>query len=283
MAKPTIEPITDESLGEFAAFLEANMPVKRSAEDWVSGLSANWGILRPNYGFLLRDEGRVVGGIGAYYAERSIRGQIERFCNITSWCVLDSHRKFSMQLAMNVVGQSGYHFTDFSPTKVVAGSLQFLKFKALDERVAVIFNLPIFPSFSGEVLTDPVKIEKALSGQMLNTWRDHSGYPWLKHLLVGSPNGWCHIVYKVGQFKGMACANIIYLSDGSLFSQYLSRLRRHFFWQGLMTTHVECRMLNCLPKLSRVRTGFNPKQFLSQTLESTDIDYLYSETVALDL
>lgn len=282
MAKPTVEPITEESLPDFAAFLEANMPAKRSAKDWISGLSANWMAVRPNYGFLLRDEGKVVGGIGAYYADRVIRGQMEKFCNITSWCVLDSYRKFSMQLAMSVVGQAGYHFTDFSPTKVVAGSLQFLKFKALDEGVVVIPNLPVFPFF-GCVLTDPNEIERTLSGAMLKVWRDHSNFPWLRQLVVGGPNGWCHVVYKLGRFKKMACANIIYLSDGDLFSQYLNRLRGHYFWQGIITTHVERRMLGCLPKLSRVRTGFNPKQFLSTTLEPADIDYLYSETVALDL
>jgi len=118
---------------------------------------------------------------------------------------------------------------------------------------------------------------------MLKVWRDHLCFPWLKHVFVGGPDGWCHVVYKSGQFKGMACANVIYLSDGSLFSQYLNRLRKYFFWHGMMTTHVERRMLEYLPKLSRVRTGFNQKQFLSKTLEPADIDYLYSETVALDL
>lgn len=281
MAKPIIEPITDASLTEFAAFLEANMPVKRTAQEWIAGLSSNWSVGRPNYGFLMRDEGQVVGGIGAFYADRTIRGKSERFCNITSWCVLDSHRKFSMQLAMHVVGQAGYHFTDFSPTKVVAGALQFLKFKALDEGVAVIFNLP-FPAH-GRVITDPAEIEKALSGTMLQVWRDHSSFSWLKHLIVGGPEGWCHVIFKPGQFKGMACANVIYVSDGRLFNQYLNRLCWYFFWQGMTTTHVERRMLERLPKLARVRTGFNPKQFLSQTLEPSDIDYLYSETVALDL
>jgi hypothetical protein len=121
MAKPVIEPITDQTLPEFAAFLESNMPVSRSAPDWISGLQKNWCETRPNYGFMMRDEGKIVGGIGAFYADRVIHGQKEKFCNITSWCVLDSHRKFSMQLAMNVVAQPGYHFTDFSPTKVVAG------------------------------------------------------------------------------------------------------------------------------------------------------------------
>lgn len=283
MAKPVIEAITETTLPEFASFLEVNMPVKRTAKDWISGLSTNWGEARPNYGFLMRDDqGVVVGGIGAFYAKRTIRGREEHFCNITSWCVLDSHRKYSMQLAMSVVGQAGYHFTDFSPTRVVAGALQFLKFKAMDEGVAVIPNLPL-PAFSGQVISDPETIEKTLSGAMAKVWRDHSSFPWLKHLLVGEPTAWCHVIYKPGRFKGMACANIIYVSDGRLFAQHLNRLGWHFFWRGAMTTHVERRMLECLPKLARVRTGFNPKQFLSQTLEPSDIDYLYSETVALDL
>jgi hypothetical protein len=51
----------------------------------------------------------------------------------------------------------------------------------------------------------------------------------------------------------------------------------------MLTTHVERRMLAHLPKLAHVRTGFNPKQYLSDSLEASDIDYLYSETVALDL
>ena len=282
MAKPIIEPIFDATLPEFAAFLEENMPARRTANDWISGLKANWGAVRPNYGFLMRDEGKVVGGIGAIYADRTIRGQKESFCNITSWCVLDSHRKYSMQLAMSVVGQAGYHFTDFSPTKIVAGALQFLKFKALEEGVAVIPNLPFIPFFGG-VFTNPCEIEARLSGKLASIWRNHSCFPWLKHLIVGGPTDWCHVIYKPGRFKGMACANIIYVSDGGLFGKHLNRLRWHFFWQAIMTTHIERRMLERLPTLARVRTGFNSKQFLSPTLESTDIDYLYSETVAFDL
>ena len=64
MAKPTIEPITDATLPEFAAFLETHMPAQRTASDWICGLSTGWGGTRPNYGFLMRDQGEVVGGIG---------------------------------------------------------------------------------------------------------------------------------------------------------------------------------------------------------------------------
>lgn len=282
MVKPKIEPISDATLPDFAAFLEANMPVKRTRNDWVAGLKTSWGADHPNYGFLMRDEGRVVGGIGAFYSDRIIREQKEKFCNITSWCVLDSHRKYSMQLAMSIVGQPGYHFTDFSPTKVVSGALQFLRFKPLDEGVAVIPNFPFFP-WNGRVITDPIEIENKLSKGVAKIWRDHSSFPWLKHLIVGRITEWCYVIYKPGKFKGLGCANFIYVSDGLLLNKYLNRLGCHLFWQGMMTTHIEKRLLGQLPMLARVRTGFNPKQFLSQTLEPSDIDYLYSETVALDL
>jgi len=282
MAKPTIEPITDETLADFATFLEAHMPAKRSAGKWITGLKTSWGAIRPNYGFLMRDDGKVVGGIGAYYANRIIRGQTERFCNITSWCVLDSHRKHSMQLAISVVGQPGLHFTDFSPTKVVAGALQFLKFKPMDECVFVLPNLPFLP-FGGKVITSAANIEKELSGSMLKVWRDHSSFPWLRHLIIGGSREWCHVIYKPGRFKGIACANIVYVNDGDLLVKHMNRLACHFFWQGMMSTHIERRMLKWQPKLAWVRTGFIQKQFLSETLEPSDIDYLYSETVALDL
>ncbi|NTV70748.1 MAG: hypothetical protein HGA71_11425 [Azonexaceae bacterium] len=282
MAKPVIEPITEQTLPEFAAFLETNMPVSRTARDWISGLLANWCVSRPNYGFLMRDEGKVVGGIGAYYADRIIRGQPARFCNITSWCVLDSHRKYSMQLAMNVVAQPGYNFTDFSPTKVVAGTLQFFKFKSLDEAVAVIPNLPLF-SFSGRVLTKPSDIERSLNGEMLTIWKDHAKFPWLRHVVVGQVDDWCHIIYKRGKFKRLPCANVIYISNGAVFNRYLTRLSSHFFWHGMMSTHIERRFLAKVPRLAVIRTGFNAKQFLGSSLAPSDIDYLYSETVALDL
>lgn len=282
MVKPVIEPITEQTLPEFAVFLEANMPLSRPARDWISGFQANWCASRPNYGFLMRDEGNVVGGIGAFYADRIIRGQKECFCNITSWCVLDSHRKYSMQLAMNIVAQQGYHFTDFSPTKVVAATLQFFKFKPMDETVVVIPNLPL-PSLSGQLLTAPRDIECSLGGQMLTIWKDHAKFPWLQHVIVGEADDWCHIIYKRGEFKRLPCANVIYISDDAIFNRYLARLSGYFFWQGMMSTHVERRFLTKAPRLAVMRTGFNAKQFLSSSLAPSDIDYLYSETVALDL
>lgn len=282
MARPSIEPITDSTLPEFAAFLHEHMTIPRSAEEWMVGLSANWLANRPNFGFVLREDGRIVGGIGAIYAERIIRGRKENFCNITSWCVLDTHRKYSMQLAMAVIAQPGFHFTDFSPTKVVGASLQFLKFKPIDERVTVFLNVPAL-RFSGRTITDSTRIEQVLKDTDLSVWHDHKEFPWLKHVLVGKPGRWCHIIYKRELFKQLPSAKVIYLSDPEVLERHFHRFAWHLLTKGILTTHVESRWLTRLPLFARIRRGFTPKQFLSTTLEAPDIDYLCSETVALDL
>lgn len=282
LPKPVVEPVTVEVLPEFAQFLERHMGHPRSAQDWLKGLSANWTVNRPNYGFILRADGRIVGGIGALYADRMIRGQLERFCNITSWCVLDDYRKFSMQLAMAITAQDGFHFTDFSPTKVVAGTLQFLKFKPLDEAVVVLASLPVSIG-CGCLVTQSDEIAKQIPGELRANWQAHAQSPWLKQALLGVSGAWCHVIYRIERFKGLACARMVYISDLEIFDRYLGAMRRAMFWSGVYSLHVERRWLSRLPKISKVRSGFNPKQYRSETLKPEDIDYLFSETVAFDL
>ena len=142
MPSPEIEAVTLKTLPEFAEFLHLHLQSERTPEVWFDGLRQHWLPVQPNYGFFLRKAGKVVGGIGAYYFDREIRGKYERFCNITSWCVLDSFRQHSMRLVLVLLSQPNLNFTDFSPTDVVGRTLRFLNFKEMDERVAVILNLP---------------------------------------------------------------------------------------------------------------------------------------------
>jgi hypothetical protein len=283
MARPTIEPVTDDTLLEFGQFLHTHLQASRSPKAWVSGLQNQWTAQPPNYGFVLRDGGAIVGGIGAYYADRVVQGRAERFCNITSWCVLDAYRQQSMRLAMAVIGQPGYHFTDFSPTKVVGSTLKFFKFKELDARVAVILNLPGGWFGGVQLLHRLDDMRKVLSKDAMATVDAHAAFPWLRQVLVGTPGQWCHVIYKARVFKGLPAATVLHVSDGDLFYRCFGRLSRHLLGRGFASTHVECRALTRVPRPFALREGFNPKLYLSPTLNDADIDYLYSETMALDL
>lgn len=282
MARPLIEPVTNATLPEFAQFLHQHLQSSRSAEQWAEGLKMNWSTEQPNFGFVIRDEGRIVGGIGAYYSDRMLNGKTERFCNITSWCVLDAFRQQSMRLAMSVVSQPGWHFTDFSPTKVVGATLKFFKFKELDEQVAVILNRPCL-GLGVQVLSRRTDIEASLDGESLRVYRDHACFPWLRHVLMKKGSQTCHVIYKRRSFKGLPSADVLYLSDRQLFSEHFSHLGGHFLLRGMVSTHVERRFLDVVPGVHKLRSGFNPKVYLSQSLSDSQIDYLYSETMALDL
>jgi hypothetical protein len=282
MTRPRIEPVTPDTLPEFAEFLSRHLDSSRSSAQWVQGLSPAWMQDAPNHGFVLRDGDRIVGGIGALYASRPLHGGLERFCNITSWCVLDSHRQHSMRLAMAVVGQKGYHFTDFSPTRTVSSTLRFLKFKPLDDRQVVALNLP--GRHRGVRLSiAPPRTEGARASALRQAYEDHWAHPWLRHVFLHDGQGCCHVIYKRRRLKGLPVAALLHASDPALLRRGWRRLAAHLLSRGLVGTLVEWRTLGAAPWPSRIRSGFVPKVFLSDSLDAGAIDYLYSELMVLDL
>jgi hypothetical protein len=284
MPKPSLEPIRDEDLEAFCTFLNAHLNPTIPAATWADAFRQPWGIAKPNNGFLLRDkDGRIVGGIGAIYAERVIRGRPERFCNITSWCVLGPYRSHSLRMALALVSQPGFHFTDLSPTPVVAGSLRFLRFKDLDGWAMVMFNLPAW-SPGVRVLSDHDAIERALTPDDARAFRDHRHFPWLLHAAAGRPGAFCHVAYKRGVLKRLPCAVVLYASAPELFLRYRGTLGCHFLTRhGMVSTRIETRLLPRRPALSAKVVGYHNGMYRSDTLSESDISNLYSELAALDL
>jgi hypothetical protein len=286
MDLPSVEPIRDEDLPEFCRFLAENLDRERQAAAWEEAFRQNWCVAKPNNGFLLRHEGRIVGGIGAIYSERPIRGRVERFCNITSWCVQESFRAQSMRLAMALTGQPGFHFSDLTPTAVVSSTLQFLKFKPMNERQVVWPNVPWpFARFAGvRVITDASEFDRLLGPEDAKAHRDHRHLPWLQHAVVGGPARWCYVVWKHTRLKGIGGAFVLALSDAETFLRCRWALGSHLLLRhGLSFTRVECRLLPRIPRFCIELYGYRSKVFRSETLTAVEMSNLYTEIVALDL
>lgn len=286
MSMPALMPIQDIDLKEFCEFLHKNLNQQITTDDWVKSFCTNWIAEKPNNGFLLRDdEGEIVGGIGAIYSQQIIHGKAERFCNITSWCVLNEYRSQSMRLAMAITTQKGYHFTDLTPTAIVAKSLQFLKFKPLNSDRTVIFNLPwpLFGLNGVHIITAHNKIDKVLPDNAAKIFRDNCGFPWLQYVAVGRPGAFCLVIFRQGVLKKLPCANIIGLSDPALFLQYQRTLGNYLLFRfGMVTTLVESRFLTASPLFSVRLSGYIEKMYHSDTLKDSDITNLYSELVCLN-
>ena len=286
MALPVVLPIRDEDLSEFCRFLTENLSRERTAEAWAEAFRQPWCRDKPNNGFLLRHEGKVVGGIGAIYADRTIRGQECRLCNITSWCVQDAFRSMSMRLALAVTSQPGLHCTDLTPTEVVSKMLQFLKFKPMDERHAIFVNRPAAPRWLGgaRIVTDLARIGAFLSPADAKALRDHRHLKWLRHLAVGRESAWCHVVWKPTRLRNIAGAMVLAVSDPEVFLRFRAGVGSHLLLRhGLPYLRIETRLLPRVEGHARILSGYRHKVFRSDTLEASDIGNLYSEIVALDL
>jgi hypothetical protein len=287
MALPKLEPIRDEDLPAFCAFLHKHLNPSHPADTWADAFRQNWGVDKPNNGFLIRDEaGEIAGGIGAIYGAYPVRGKIEQFCNITSWMVLDAYRTQSMRLAMAVISQPGFHFTDLSPTAVVEQSLKFLKFKPMNEARTVLFNLPApHQRLTGAgIVSNPERIEHVLDAASAKVYRDHKHFPWLNFLAVGKGSNRSLVIYKRATLKSLPSAEIIGFTNPETFLRYLPVLSCHFLLSGMLTTRVESRLLPGKPAWPHTElTGYRHRVYRSDTLGEADIQNLYSEYVALDL
>jgi hypothetical protein len=279
----SIAPIADSDLEAVGNFLHRYHDATRSAASWAASFHYPWAANKPNNGFMLLDEGAIVGVIGGIYSEQPIHRKIERFCNITSWCVRESHRSHSNRLLMACVAQKGFHFTNFSPAPVVEKTLQFFKFSLLDERYAVIGNIPWVPGWPHVRVAS--RIERwldALEPSAAQTWRDHKSAAHLIHALIRESNRYCYVALRRDVVKGMPSGRVMYASDLDLFNRRLTNLGSYLLRaSGMATLKVDERFLAHKPPFAWLRPFGARQYFKSETLSGPDINNLYSELVML--
>jgi len=278
--------IDEAALAEVGQFLHHNVNRRISPEAWAGSLVYPWCDSRPNFGFQLRDGDKLVGVFCAIYSAQTIEGRIERFCNPHSWCVLSDYRKHSLGLALALIKQPSYHFTMLTPNPKVAEIFIRLGFKLMNERVVVIPNLPspiaAIEAHIAECDTD--RIARHLSGHVLRDFEAHRTIPWLAFLAFGKGDDICLIVYKIGCWKRLPCANIMHVSDPAAFDRHLHLMQHCLLLRhGLLVSRAEARFLCRVPHIAYSERRTQSKLFQSSTVKDSQIGDLYSELAALDL
>ena len=273
-------PITDADIPAVAAFLHANLDDQVPWDRAIS--SAQWRVEAPNHGFMLRDGQRVVGTQLAFYSERLIAGRVERFCSLSSWCVLPEFRFHSLRVHKAVLAQDGYHVTSLTPTEKTVPIHARFKFRFLDTSAAFIPNLP-WPSRPGRtrISTDPGVIGSTLAGTELELYRDHAQALAARHVVLIRGQDSCYVMYRETRRRGVPYAAILHVSNPELFHRAIIPLTRHLLIRHrLLATVAELRFIGHRPPLS-LKVTSSPKMYRSDSLEPGQIDDLYSELVCL--
>jgi hypothetical protein len=273
-----------QMVGEFLAEYMPTPPV-RSAEGWVRFLSANWASERPNYGFMLVDNRRVTGVLGTIYSDQLVCGNHERFGNLTSWFVLPEYRNQGLKLILACVSQPGYHFTNFTPSKVVQQICTFMKFSVIDDRAYIIPAMPWdLVAKSALVTESSERLWEGLEGDARQVYADHRAVRRLHHLMAGTPGRTLYVAYRRSTVAGLPCARILMTSSPQLFSDYLPAIRRYLALRHcLLIVATDSRFLARVPRISIPRT-LSMLRMSRTSLESEKRRYihgLYSEFVPM--
>ena len=283
--KAILSPIETNDLDDVAGFLHHHMNDRFTPQEWKQGISKSWLPDAPNYGFILKNNTQIVGVLCAIYSVQNIEGNLRRFCNPHSWCVLSDFRARSIDLVLALIRQKDYTFTMFSPNKEGVEIFKYLKFKPLNDELLMFLNVPSV-SGSGKVVNhqDIEQVVMHLPHHVAQHYTDHADFPWLNFLFFREKDQYGFLIYKKQHYKRLASAWIMYISDTGLFSRCWPSIRTHLlFKHGFFTSKIEARLLD-----HPIRTRLRPlpghqKFYMSEELSADSIQNLYSELVTLDL
>jgi hypothetical protein len=279
-----VSPIGAPDVRAAGEFLHANLNADVSAETWARATDVPWSVEQPNSGFMLVDDGTIVGVYLAFYSERPIDGRRERFCNLGAWCVRPEYRFHGLRLLKALLAQDGFTFTDLSPSGGVPELNARLGFSFLDTTTWLVPNLP-WPSIPRRtsVSSDPATIAATLSGAELAVYEDHAAAGAARHVVLRRGDEWCYVVFRKDRRKGLALfASILHVSDPERFHRFERPLARHLLLRhGAVATLVEQRLVSYRPQGALVVRSPRRKMYRSPRLKPAQIDYLYSELVCV--
>lgn len=275
-----LRPISSDDVQLVADFLHAELNGRLSPAAWASAIQPSWQSTAPNHGYMLTNGGRIVGVHIAFYSERRVGSKIERFCNLSAWCVLDGYRSHGLRLLKALLDQGGYTFTDLSPSGNVVPLNRRLKFQQIDTAAALVINLPRPRWRSGiSIVTDPQSLEGLLDARDLEIYRDHALAPAAHHLAVIKCDRHCYVMFRKDTRKRLRVfASILHVGDRALFAETAHHIYSHLLTQfGIVGTFVEKRFADVHPRFSMPLRSPRPKMFLSNRVSPSEVDYLYSE------
>jgi hypothetical protein len=259
--------------------------ISRLTKDhWLRLFTKNWDSAEAHCGYLLEQGGEVKGFLGLLFSERTIKGRLEKFCNLTSWMVKQESRPHSLQLLLEALKLRDCTFTNFTPSTGVASILKKLGFIELQSSEQILLPVPGFSyqRTSYRCLVDLGEIQERLSEADRKIFTDHRDLD-CRHVLISDGEKYCYLILKTRSYKRLPFARVHYLSNPELFASSIDALRTNLCWRlkvaGLM---VENRYVGGRAfSYSRNYPQQCPAFFKSDSVGPGDIDTLYSEMILL--
>jgi N-acetylglutamate synthase-like GNAT family acetyltransferase len=251
------------------------------------GFSPVWGGQEPYFGYLLEDEGEVVGFLGTLHTRREIQGKMEDLCELYSWYVRPKYRNQSINLLMPVLAQRRTKTIFVTPTLKAHGLLRQLGFQDLETSLLLFFPVPMGLR-SVEIVTDPWRVPEHLDGEDLRIFNDHKDIHCLHMLLRERGRPGRPAVYAMVKTMRRRWferfGRVLYTSDPERFAALLGsvcwRLCARHRWTFMAADARAFEGIRPSTYSKQIPRGI-PTQFISTRLQASDILPLYSQPLLM--
>lgn len=257
-----------------------------SEADWYGLFSQPWHSAEDYCGYGLFDGSEIVGFLGLIFSRRKIDGQVENFCNLTSWYVREAYRGRAISMMLPLRKLNNYTITDLSPSDRVIAIFKKLGFQELDTQITALPNIwgKLNLDRQLKITRDVTSIESQLDSKEKVLLQDHRSCPRCHHLLAEVNGEYCYIVFTLIKNTKFPYCYIQYLSNSELFARYSMTMR-----QAIAIKHDTSIILIDRRLLRGTKPAFcfnlpvkTCKLYKSSRLKPEQIDNLYSEMVILD-
>jgi len=247
-----------------------------------------WAASSPR-GWALYADGRAVGFIGAVFSARPLLGRIEKFCNPSSWVVLEDYRYASALLLKPILALKDHTILSLTLSPA-AYKVSFTSgLRPLESEQLVLPPIPrpaeAIRALRGSFTLAPEEIRAELTGAERTMHEDMGSSPVARHVLLRRDARQCYLVATPSRKWGVPYADVQYLGDREFFWEHRilaqAALVRALGLAGL-TVAIDRRFLVGRPPPLALR--MNMKRLYRPARDDitpTMIDGLYSERMGL--
>jgi len=260
----TIRAATRADLEAVARYLAGALHGDGGPARYRRYLECSWASSPSDLGVLIEDGGAIRGFIGTIYADRLAGGEVQRFCNITSVAVDESHRKLTLKLFGALLARKDLTFTCFSPSDQITKILDFFRFEHRPGDRVIVGPLSgvdvrqLAAAARVRVYTKPDALDAKLDADLRKISRDHRAYR-CGQLLITHGERRCFVV-TVRRGRGMrAFADVLFASDPDMLMEHLPWIHApQLRALGTVLTGIDRRWVSRVPRASFTYTKLRP-------------------------
>ncbi len=240
----------------------------------------------PDYGRVIEDKGRLVGYVGAIYADRPLGEGIARFCNLTSWYMFKEYRGRGRgwEVITDLVSDDAYTYTGLTSTDAVVRLFQGSGlFRIMDDRRYLLRRrTPAGDQPEVRLVEEGAALlDRLTPGQRVI--HGHHQERDVRHLVFEAGGRSSYLVLHVKKKSNVAYHEVLHVADPGLLAAHAPGLADRLLPPGAAVLAIDRRLVPEAPEGAVEETLPQPRQIRSSTLEGPEIDNLYNEIFLLDL